>query len=197
MLAANKEKKYFWWMAAVFLLLAVSFILDLWGQRREIIKHPSVDEKYFTKEPVRKAKLQPLLGEDGFACNDCHQDIEPSHVQKSFISAHEDIILQHGMNNYCATCHSANNKEALIDINGNDVPFEKNYLMCAKCHGTIYRDWERGVHGRMNESWDRGKRESPKLTCVACHDPHQPKFKPLEPSPAPQAVNYREKPPHE
>ena len=117
-------------MAVAFLLLAISFIADLWGQKREIIKHPPVDEKYFTKEPVRKTKLQPLLGEDGFACNDCHQDIEPSHVQKSFISAHEDITLQHGMNNYCTTCHSVNNKEALVDINGNDVPFEKNYLMC-------------------------------------------------------------------
>lgn len=182
-----------WWMAAVFFLLALSFIFDLWGEKTERIKHPLTNPQYFTKQPVREAKLESLIKKEGhvYRCNDCHQTLEISSVQKSFFSAHEDIILKHGVNNYCLTCHSANNMEALVDIHNNDITFSQSHITCLKCHGPIYRDWENGVHGRMNDFWDQGKGEVRKLTCVACHDPHQPKFKPMKPAPAPNIVNYR------
>jgi nitrate/TMAO reductase-like tetraheme cytochrome c subunit len=188
------KDKYMLWMGCVFFLLALSFIFDVWGSRREALRHPLVEPRYFSREPPRQAKGEPVLMKDGrhYRCNDCHQNIEASQVQKSFFSAHPDIELNHGANNYCLTCHSLNNREALRDINGADVPYARSELSCLPCHGTIYRDWEQGVHGRMDEYWDRAKRKASQLTCVACHDPHQPDFKPMEPSPAPRAVNYRD-----
>lgn len=195
----EKDKRFFkdqymLWIGIVFFLLTLSFIFDLWDFKREVISHPLVDPQYFTKEPVRQAKLEPILIKDGrrYRCDDCHENIEPSLVQKSFFSAHPEVELKHGVNNYCLTCHSLNNREALRDINGHDVSFARSELSCLQCHGTIYRDWERGVHGRMNEYWDKTKGEVKKLTCVQCHDPHNPKFKKMRPAPAPNIKNYQD-----
>lgn len=192
--AEDRYPNYLWLIAAVFFLLALSFIFDLWPRGRDVIKYPPVDPKYFSTQTVRQPMHEPILKKDGdlYRCNDCHQNIVPSPIQKSFFSAHENIILQHGINNYCLTCHSLNNREFLVDIHGEDIPFSKSELLCQKCHGTIYRDWEKGAHGRINSFWDKSKGEKVKATCVACHDPHQPKFKPLEPSPAPRVRNYRD-----
>ena len=188
------KDKYMLWMGIIFFLLALSFIFDLWGFKREVIQHPLVDPRYFTKEPVRQAKLEPVLIKDGYQyrCNDCHQTLAPSQIQKSFFSAHPEIELKHGVNNYCLTCHSLNNRESLRDINGNDVPFSQSQIACLQCHGTIYRAWERGVHGRINGYWDKTKGEIKKITCVQCHDPHQPKFKAMHPAPAPNVKNYQD-----
>ena len=190
----EKNTNYLWWIAIVFLGLACTFIFDLWGDKREIIKHPLTEPKHFTKAPVREAKLEPMMIQDGYAyrCNDCHKNIEPSTVQKSYFSAHSDIILEHGVNNYCTTCHARDNREMLINIHKVEIPFAQSHKTCLQCHGPIYRDWENGVHGRMNDFWDSNQGEVRKLTCVACHDPHQPKFKPMNPAPAPNIKNYRD-----
>lgn len=191
----NRRPDYRWPIAVFFLLLALSFIFDIWANKREIRKNPLVDQKYFSTESIRQPMIEPLLVKDGlvYRCNDCHQHIEPSNIQKSFFSAHKDVILKHGANNYCTTCHSSNDREFLIDIHGDNVPFSKSEVTCLKCHGEKYRDWLQGVHGRMNGYWDKTKGEVKKLTCVACHDPHQPKFKAIEPSPSPVIFNYLDK----
>lgn len=189
----DSSPNYLWWIVIAFLLLALSFIFDLWSEKRVTIKHPLAKPQFFTKIPVREAKIEPILIIDGYkySCNDCHQNIEPSTVQKSFFSAHSDIVLEHGANNYCLTCHNPVNYETLIDINKKEVLFSQSHRSCLQCHGPIYRDWENGVHGRMNDFWDSSRGEVRKLTCVACHDPHQPKFKPMKPAPAPNIENYR------
>ncbi|MCA9406257.1 MAG: hypothetical protein KC684_06965, partial [Candidatus Omnitrophica bacterium] len=181
-------------IALVFLFLAASFLMNVWGEKREIIRHPLTNPEDFTKQPVREARLEPKVMQDGYMyrCNDCHDNIEPSTVQKSFFSAHSDIILDHGANNYCLTCHSINNREMLVDINKNEISFAQSHQTCLQCHGPIYRDWENGVHGRMNDFWDSNKGEVRKLTCVACHNPHQPKFQLMQPAPAPNIQNYRD-----
>jgi hypothetical protein len=53
--------------------------------------------------------------------------------------------------------------------------------LCAKCHGTIYRDWKAGVHGRENGYWNTQLGDKTKLRCIQCHDPHSPKFKDMKP----------------
>lgn len=190
----NNNLNYLWLIAVVFLLLALSFVFDVWGKKREVLKHPLVAKEYFTKDSVETPMLRPVLIQDGnrYSCNDCHQNIEPSTVQKSFFSAHPDVTLEHGANNYCMTCHNFENREMLVDLNKNEIKFSQSEKTCLQCHGPIYRDWENGVHGRMKNFWDETKGAKSKLTCVQCHDPHNPKFKPMKPSPAPKIQNYRE-----
>ncbi len=176
----------------VFLVLAISFIVDIWGEPPKRVIHPTVDQANFSQKPARTPALNPIYVKDGYSyrCNDCHSVLEPSDVQKSYISAHPDVILEHGANNYCTTCHSPDNRERLLDINGYDVAFDQSHKSCLQCHGPIYRDWEAGVHGRMNDYWDTERGPTRKLTCVECHNPHQPKFPDMQPSPAPNINNY-------
>lgn len=184
-----------WWIAGVFVLLTVSFIAGFWKTDRELIRHEPVDPEYYSALPVRKATLQPVLVKDGvkYRCNDCHQGLEITDVQKSFFSAHRDIDLNHGVNQSCRSCHSAENKDYLVDINKKHVEFKDNPSSCMTCHGPIYRDWEKGVHGKMNVYWDKSKRtDFETLTCVACHDPHQPKFESMKPSPPPYRYNFED-----
>ncbi|MBI2361870.1 MAG: hypothetical protein HYV15_00585, partial [Elusimicrobia bacterium] len=61
---------------------------------------------------------------------------------------------------------------------------------CAKCHGTTYRDWNNGSHGRRNGHWDVAKGGPKQTVCIACHDPHWPVFKAIQAAPAPH-VNPR------
>ena len=86
----DKLGNYFWFIALVFLFLAASFLMNVWGEKREIIQHPLTNPEHFTKQPIREAKLEPKVIQDGYMyrCNDCHDNIEPSTVQKSFFSAH-------------------------------------------------------------------------------------------------------------
>lgn len=180
-------------MAVVFLSLAGSFVFNLWGEKREVIVHPAVESGYFTRSAVRQPRLEAVTEKDGYLyrCNACHEHLLPSPVQKSSISAHDNIILEHGANNYCSTCHKSADREKLLDINKHELEFSQSHLTCLQCHGPVYRDWENGAHGRMNDYWDGSRGEVKKLTCVACHDPHKPAFAPMEPSPAPHIKNYR------
>ncbi len=190
----NHRQDHLGWAAGIFFLLALSFAFNLWPPVEKAQKNPLVEPQYFSKAPVRKPMTEPVIEKDGhrYRCNDCHQNIAPSSVQKSFFSAHDNVVLQHGVNNYCTTCHSKDDREYLVDMNNSRVPFSKSEVLCLKCHGNIYRDWEKGAHGRMNDHWDDRKGEVRKLTCAACHDPHQPQFQSLHPAPPPHKETARE-----
>ena len=61
--------------------------------------------------------------------------------------------------------------------------FEESYRLCGQCHGEKLRDWRAGVHGRRTGQWNGHKQY---LLCAHCHNPHQPRFQPLAPEPAPR-----------
>jgi hypothetical protein len=65
---------------------------------------------------------------------------------------------------------------------GDLVSFETSYRLCGQCHGTIFRDWKAGIHGKRTGDWN-GKKTY--RLCVQCHNPHSPRFKPLSPLPPP------------
>lgn len=82
----------------------------------------------------------------------------------------------------CNDCHNQDDRDFLRLAGGRLVPFTESYRLCGQCHGDKYRDWRVGVHGRRTGAWN-GRKEY--LLCVACHNPHAPRFKPITPMPPP------------
>jgi hypothetical protein len=70
-----------------------------------------------------------------------------------------------------------------VDYDGSEIAQADVVLLCAKCHGTTYRDWKAGVHGRANGFWNADLGDKTKLRCIQCHDPHHPKFQAMKPLP--------------
>ncbi len=116
-----------------------------------------------------------------YNCTECHK-LFPArwHYDRPFVE-HKDIKLQHGENRFCLNCHHPKNRSAFVDYDGAEIPEADVVLLCAKCHGTTYRDWKAGVHGRQNGFWNASLGEKTKLRCIQCHDPHAPKFQPMKP----------------
>ncbi len=126
----------------------------------------------------------PFKDEDVFPCSECHDvEDEPDTTRRQLEMAHEEIVLEHDQENrWCLDCHDANNRDHLRRASGALIEFARSYELCGQCHGTKYRDWKAGVHGKRTGSWLGAKQY---LLCVHCHDPHSPSFKPLEPLAAP------------
>ncbi len=134
--------------------------------------------------PGEHVEVPPPPFSDGiFPCTACHNKDMPPNRTRRALSAHDDIVLKHDeQHRWCLDCHDADNRDVLHLASGEPVPFAESYQLCGQCHGEKYRDWRAGVHGRRVGQWNGTKRY---LLCVHCHSPHQPRFKPLEPKPAP------------
>ena len=132
-----------------------------------------------------KVEVPPPPFSDGiFPCTGCHtKDFPVNRTRRALTDMHTDIVLKHDEEHrWCLDCHDAENRDQLHLASGEPVPFEESYRLCGQCHGEKYRDWRAGVHGRRVGQWNGAKRY---LLCVNCHSPHQPRFKPLPPKPAP------------
>jgi hypothetical protein len=93
--------------------------------------------------------------------------------------AHAKIVLHHAEEQRgCLDCHDAADRDHLRLANGTPVSFEESFKLCGQCHGTQFRDWRVGLHGKRTGSWN-GRREY--RLCVHCHSPHAPKFAPMTP----------------
>jgi hypothetical protein len=96
---------------------------------------------------------------------------------------HEDVVFEHDAEHrWCLDCHDSADRDRLRLASGALIPFTESYRLCGQCHGTQFRDWRSGIHGKRTGYWDGPKRY---LLCVHCHDPHSPRFKPLKPLPPP------------
>lgn len=126
----------------------------------------------------------PPLSEDIFPCTQCHEDPEDDDPERRELEMeHTNIKLNHGdKSRWCLDCHSFENRDMLHLSGGELIPFTESQRLCGQCHGTIYRDWRLGIHGKRTGYWDGKKRY---LLCVVCHWPHEPHFKPLKPLPPP------------
>jgi hypothetical protein len=132
-----------------------------------------------------RVEVPPPPFSDGiFPCTACHnKEMPPNRTRRKLADMHTDIELRHDAEHrWCLDCHDADNRDQLHLASGEAVPFAESYRLCGQCHGEKYRDWRAGVHGRRVGSWNGAKRY---LLCVHCHSPHQPRFKPLPPKPAP------------
>ncbi len=116
-----------------------------------------------------------------YNCMECHKVLTARWHYDQPPNEHKAIRLEHGNNRFCLNCHHATNRNAFVDYDGAEIAEANVVQLCAKCHGTIYRAWVAGVHGRENGYWKVSLGTKAKLRCIQCHDPHSPGFKPLAP----------------
>ncbi len=146
-------------------------------------------------EVVDEFGLIVRLSESKDVCIRCHYNDEK----------YEELVLKwdnsrHSKNKVtCVKCHGGNpdgmnikqakesiTKYRLVDRDALKSQGETLYAIvfdyCGQCHGTIYRDWKWGVHGKRTGQWNGEKKYR---ACVRCHNPHNPKYQPLQPEPHP------------
>jgi len=133
--------------------------------------------------PERIEVPPPPFSDGIYPCSACHALQKPDRTRRELTDMHTDIVLKHDeTHRWCLDCHDATDRDSLHLASGERVPFEESYRVCGQCHGEKYRDWRAGVHGRRVGYWNGHKSY---LLCAHCHNPHQPRFKALEPRPAP------------
>jgi hypothetical protein len=132
-----------------------------------------------------RPEVPPPPFTDGiFPCTGCHATLPVNRARRELRDMHGDIVLKHDeRHRWCLDCHDAANRDVLHLASGETVPFEESYRLCGQCHGEKLRDWTAGVHGRRVGAWNGHKQY---LLCAHCHDPHQPRFKKIAPTPAPR-----------
>lgn len=109
--------------------------------------------------------------------------MEVNAKRRELTNEHTNIKLHHAEGErWCLDCHNATNRDKLRLVSGDLISFGESYLLCGQCHGNIYRDWKAGIHGKRT-GYFNGKKTY--LLCVHCHNPHDPKFKPIKPEPPP------------
>ncbi|GAB4366460.1 MAG: hypothetical protein Kow00128_09950 [Deltaproteobacteria bacterium] len=163
-------------LGAVVLLLLGSTAGDA-GQREFWLRPPKGETEDYMVPP-------PPFTEGIFPCSDCHADMKPNPKRRELVEEHTNIQLKNHAENerWCLDCHDLKNRDKLRLVSGEQIDFNHSYRLCGQCHGDKYRDWKVGIHGKRTGQWN-GKKEY--LLCAHCHNPHQPRFKPLAPKPPP------------
>jgi hypothetical protein len=164
----------------VLVVMGLSLAPTIWAQSDD----PMLDSE--TKAPESDTEFPvPLkpLPQTITPCRACHgkeKDFPVNFKRRESLLIHRNIKLNHGgVRVWCLDCHHPDNRNYLLPLSdGKLIPFEQSYLLCGKCHGTKFRDWRLGIHGKRTGSWNGPKSY---YLCVNCHDPHSPKFKPIEP----------------
>lgn len=149
---------------------------------REDLSHTA--QAVAAEEPLGELEVPPPPFSPGiYPCSGCHGMMPANTTRRELTGFHTEIVLKHDEEHrWCLDCHDAENRDQLHLASGEPVPFEESYRLCGQCHGEKYRDWRAGVHGRRSGQWNGHKTY---LLCAHCHDPHAPRFQPLEPEPPP------------
>lgn len=150
---------------------------------------------------ARRAALQDppatVVGGYSHNCNDCHRLFDSPPTPGRALLQHVGIQLNHGLNNRCFNCHDERNRERLVLFDGTTLSYEETPRLCAQCHGTVYRDWTRGTHGKTMGSWDASSGRQRRLHCNECHDPHAPAYQPIAPLPGPNTLRMGDQEQHD
>ncbi|MBU3821644.1 cytochrome C [Flavobacteriaceae bacterium XHP0103] len=110
-----------------------------------------------------------------FSCTECHTKPLAQMQDGSNKKAHWDIKLVHANQNTmnCITCHNPDNMDDLRGLTGNQIDFNNSYNLCSQCHSKQFEDWKGGAHGKRIGGWAPPRAS---MTCVNCHNPHEPHF---------------------
>ncbi|MGE5284286.1 MAG: cytochrome c3 family protein [Actinomycetota bacterium] len=144
----------------------------------------SPSDKLFPEPAARQFPVPPPPFTPGiFPCSECHKEMKPNTKRRTLTDEHTNIVLNHAQGQrWCLDCHDTYDRDKLHLVNGQRISFEESYRLCGQCHGDKYRDWKVGVHGKRTGMWNGEKQY---LLCVNCHNPHDPRFKALQPMPPP------------
>lgn len=136
------------------------------------------------REPEKTFAVPPAPFSEGiFPCSDCHAGMETNRQRRELEDMHTDIVLHHAEGQrWCLDCHNPDDRDRLRLVSGELIEFSESYRLCGQCHGDKFRDWKVGIHGKRTGNWNGDKQY---LLCAHCHNPHDPKFKPIAPLPPP------------
>lgn len=178
------------WIATAFFVFAVAAALAPLKFTSPLSPPTPIPEWATNTTPVRRPAPEPLYPVAVFVyrCSDCHNIIPSPEETDRLLTQHREIDLEHGINTRCFNCHHPTNRDAFVDDLGGEIPWNQPQLLCAKCHGPVYRDWQHGSHGRTNGYWDVSRGPQRRLKCIQCHDPHRPPFSSLRPAPPPETL---------
>lgn len=182
-----------WLLGPFFLALALVMVAPV---REWAFAAPVGDGVLVPADAIRVAPLRTPMGDPArvrigafeHACDDCHRIFKSPDVQRRPLVQHTHIEMRHGLNDNCFNCHDRGVREALVLRTGERIPYDDAGRLCAQCHGTLFRDWERGAHGKTLGSWSSGSSSQVRLACTQCHDPHSPAFPALAPLPGPRTL---------
>ena len=179
-----------WWIPAALLAFAVTTVVVRFPFSSPVSEARPTPSWAADPTPVRQPHLQPEYRQAGFSyrCSECHKIIASPAETHRTLTQHRELHLEHGINTRCFNCHHRDNRDAFADDYGNEIPWDQPHLVCAKCHGPVYRDWQHGSHGRTHGSWNAASGMQQRLKCVQCHDPHRPAFQSLAPAPGPNTL---------
>ncbi len=175
------------------------------GEVNDYFKNKEINEEVISV--IKSGKMPPNIKLDlndteikalakyvGYWCNLCHGKMLPNPEEREIHAEGHPSSLKHG-EFWCLNCHNLNDRDYLKLINGKLIPFNQSPELCGECHGQVYNEWKEEIHGRWVGSINNPIAD---VICVDCHNPHSPKFSPIEPMPTPQEkllsfepANYR------
>jgi hypothetical protein len=141
--------------------------------------HQLSEKTVLVKESYQGGAFRVLARKDSisrYRCSVCHTKKIPQ-VNDGALITHGDIKINHGEGKNelaCIECHDKQDRDFLVDMQGQKIDFDHSYQLCGQCHFRPKRDWLGGAHGKRVTYW-AGERVV--MNCTSCHDPHSPAFK--------------------
>lgn len=135
-------------------------------------------------EPEPVILAPPEVESDYRPCKSCHKQskYQGDPKKRELEKEHDEHVLTHG-DLWCMDCHDTARQANLHLANGKLLRFKHSRRLCLQCHGEKLADWTAGVHGKRRGSWWGAKEV---WDCVACHNPHAPRFTEVVPEPPPR-----------
>lgn len=188
---AKRASAVAWLVGPVFALVAAWLYFLPPAANVPIGQVVNVPRSQFLPGVVRQRATDPpqsLIGGFEHSCNECHKLFDSPPTERRLLTQHTNIVLKHGVNNRCFNCHDRGNREKFALMDGALLGFDDVPRLCSQCHGTVFRDWQRGMHGKTMGSWDASSGKQVRLACNDCHNPHAPAYAPIPPLPGPSTL---------